>query len=186
MGKVNLEISTNLQELTERIEKLEGNVERLNKATGDYGDRSKEAFGKAEKGAEDFNEAQEENVSTADKSMAVFKKLGGVLAATFSVAMIVRFAKASMQAYDQQIKAETKLLTALKGRRAEADRLIKQAQKLQKVTRFGDEETIEAQARLGRFLGDNVKAIEELTPLVQDLATAQGMDLASAADLVAR
>ena len=90
-----------------------------------------------------------------------------------------------VEAYDKQIKAETKLLTALKGRKDIQQRLIKQAQELQRVTLYGDEQTIEAQAFLATLIKDE-EAIMKLTPLVQDLATKMGGDLRTAADLVAK
>jgi hypothetical protein len=50
---------------------------------------------------------------------------------------------------------------------------------------YGDEQTIEAQALLAILVKEE-KALLRLTPLVQDLATAKQMDLASAADIVAK
>ena len=61
---------------------------------------------------------------------------------------MVAFAGASIKAFDTQIKAETKLLTALKGKEDVQKRLIEQAQHLQSLTLFGDEETIAAQSML--------------------------------------
>jgi hypothetical protein len=112
-------------------------------------------------------------------------KLAPMIAGAFSVVAITRFVSASVKAYDIQIKAETKLLTALKGRQGAQQRLIEQAQTLQKTTLFGDEATIEAQAMLAS-LGLNESAIRKLIPLVQDLATKSNMGLVQAADLVAK
>ena len=97
---------------------------------------------------------------------------------------LVAFAAASVKAFDTQAKAETKLLTALKGREDIQKRLIAQAKELQTKTLFGDEETIAAQAMLAA-MGLEEDAILRLIPLVQDMATAKGMDLVQAADLVA-
>jgi hypothetical protein len=98
---------------------------------------------------------------------------------------LVAFAAASVKAFDTQAKAETKLLTALKGREEVQKRLIAQAKELQTKTLFGDEETIAAQAMLAT-MGLEEQAITRLIPLVQDMATAKGMDLVQAADLVAK
>ena len=57
---------------------------------------------------------------------------------------------------------------------------------MQSKTRFGDEKIIDAQARLAKILGTNSSALKQLTPLVLDFATAQGMDASSAADLLAK
>ena len=98
---------------------------------------------------------------------------------------LAAFAAASVKAFDTQIKAETKLLTALKGREDIQKRLIAQAKELQTKTLFGDEETIAAQAMLAT-MGLEEEAIMRLIPLVQDMATAKGMNLVQAADLVAK
>jgi hypothetical protein len=98
---------------------------------------------------------------------------------------IIAFGAASVKAFDEQIKAETKLRTAL-GDNAEAFEVLKkQAQDLQKITIFGDEATLEAQSFLAQ-LGLNADAILRLTPLIQDFATAQGIQLTDAAKLVAK
>jgi len=98
---------------------------------------------------------------------------------------LAAFAAASVKAFDTQAKAETKLLTALKGREDVQKRLIAQAKELQTQTLFGDEETIAAQAMLAT-MGLEEEAIMRLIPLVQDMATAKGMNLVQAADLVAK
>jgi len=98
---------------------------------------------------------------------------------------IVAFGAASVKAFDDQVKAETKLRTSLKGNEEAFARLTAQARELQKETLFGDEATIEAQSFLAQ-LGLNEEAILKLTPLIQDFATAQGIQLTDAAKLVAK
>ena len=98
---------------------------------------------------------------------------------------ILAFGAASVKAFDDQVKAETKLRTSLKGNEEAFARLAKQARELQKETLFGDEATIEAQSFLAQ-LGLNEQAILKLTPLIQDFATAQGIGLTDAAKLVAK
>tara|TARA_R110000803_G_scaffold49503_1_gene102936 strand:- start:8236 stop:10050 length:1815 start_codon:yes stop_codon:yes gene_type:complete len=100
-------------------------------------------------------------------------------------APLVGFAAASIKAFDTQAKAEAKLRTALKGNEKAYKSLTAQARELQKVTTFGDEETIAAQSMLAS-MGLEEEAILRLTPLVQDMATAKGMNLSAAADLVAK
>ena len=124
--------------------------------------------------------------TTTSKGSKIFKKLGVTLAAAFSVALVTRFFTASARLFDEQIQAETKLLTALKGRETVQKRLLIQAKRLQSETRFGDEAVIETQAQLAKLLGDNEEAITRLTPLVLDLATTQNMQLVTSADLVAK
>jgi len=98
---------------------------------------------------------------------------------------IVAFGAASVKAFDDQVKAETKLRTALGGNAEAYSKLVNQAKELQKVTLFGDEATIEAQSFLAQ-LGLNEEAIFRLTPLIQDFASAQGIKLTDAAKLVAK
>ncbi len=98
---------------------------------------------------------------------------------------VLAFGAASVKAFDEQIKAETKLRTALGEDEKAFARLKKQAQELQKLTLFGDEATIEAAAFLAQ-LGLNENAITKLLPLIQDFATAQNMQLGDAAKLVAK
>lgn len=84
--------------------------------------------------------------------------------------------------FGEQEKAEKKLETAL-GRHSKT--LLAFASAQQKVTTFGDEETIVAMSLLGAYT-DNEKAIARLTRASMDLASAKGMDLNSAVDLVSK
>lgn len=98
---------------------------------------------------------------------------GGIFSATIG--------KLARLAGDQE-QAERRLTTAL-GRRSNA--LIAFAAEQQKVTRFGDEETIQAMSLVGAYT-DNEKAIAKLTKASMDLAVAKGMDLSTATDLVSK
>ena len=143
-------------------------------------------YEKSKQKLKENTQALKEKNKEAQKGQQIFKKLGGILAAAFSVAAITSFVKKSLELYDIQAKAEIKLLTALKGRKDIYNQLTRQATDLQSKTRFGDEKIIDAQARLARILGTNSSALKQLTPLVLDFATAQGMDASSAADLLAK
>ncbi|NIA28710.1 MAG: hypothetical protein GWP06_02205 [Actinobacteria bacterium] len=113
------------------------------------------------------------------------KKLGGIIAGAFAVGAIIRFSKIALEKYNIQAQAETQLLVALKGRKAAQQDLIHQAQQLQKITLFGDEDTIRAQALIAAFVREKDQ-IKEVIPLVQDFASAKMMPLAAAADLVSK
>ena len=82
----------------------------------------------------------------------------------------------------EQELAEKKLETAL-GKRSNA--LLAFASAQQKVTTYGDEETITAMSLVGAYT-TNEKAIARLTEASMDLASAKGMDLKSAVDLVSK
>jgi hypothetical protein len=128
------------------------------------------------------------NLKKATRSINKFgnqmKRTGQTLSKSLT-APILAFGAISVKAFDDQVKAEAKLRTSLKGNEDAFKRLKAQAQELQKVTLFGDEATIEAQAFLAQ-LGLTESAILKLTPLVQDFAAAQGIQLTDAAKLVAK
>lgn len=130
-----------------------------------------------------------QGLGTAKKEVSGFAssigKLVPAMAAAFAVKGIVRYASAAMKAADVQLQAENQLLVALKGRADIQKSLIKQAGDLQKKTLFGDEETIKAQSLIAAFTKEEA-AIKKVIPLVQDLASAKGMQLAGAADLVSK
>lgn len=112
-------------------------------------------------------------------------KLGGIMTGVFSVTAISAFAIKSATAYDAQAKAERGLLTALKGRSAVQRDLLKQAADLQGTTLFGDEQTVEAQKQLA-VMGLTGEQIKKLIPGIQDYATVMKLDLATAAQMVAK
>ena len=138
-------------------------------------------FGADMKGFERAMKKSQRNIKKFGNDM---KRMGKSLTMNLTLPMAA-FAAASVKAFDTQIKAETKLLTALKGKEDVQKRLIEQAKQLQTITLFGDEETIAAQAMLAT-MGLEEEAIRRLIPLVQDMAVAKGMNLVQAADLVAK
>lgn len=113
------------------------------------------------------------------------KDVAAAVGAAFSVSAVVAFSKASVEAYDSSIKAETALLTALKGQVGVQQRLIDQAGELMRVTLYDDDEIVRAQSLVAAFVKEESQ-IKALIPLIQDFATAKDMDLASAADLVTK
>ena len=84
--------------------------------------------------------------------------------------------------FGQQEKAEKKLETAI-GKHSNV--LLSFASAQQKVTTFGDEELINAMSLVGAYT-TNEKAIARITQASMDLASAKGMDLNSAIDLVSK
>lgn len=143
-----------------------------------------------EDAAKDFNKEMQEGSAKSEKSVSslgkVFRSFLGAAAIAAATRGIIKYGKESLKAYDAQQKAVAKLNQALKGNDAMTSRLARQASELQGVTLFGDEQSLEAQARLASILGQDEEAIRKLLPLVQDLATAKNMDLAMAAELVAK
>ena len=131
-----------------------------------------------------FDKALKKGLRSTQKFANNMKRTGQTITKSVTLPLIA-FAGVSVKAFDEQIKAETKLRTALGGSETAFQNLKKQAQELQKTTLFGDEATIEAAAFLGQ-LGLQEDAISQLLPLIQDFATAQNMQLGDAAKLVAK
>ena len=119
-------------------------------------------------------------------ALAQVAAIGGVVLALRSM---VRGIGASIEAAKVQEDAINALDGALADLGPSADKVSKalqeQAAALQLVTRFGDEETIQAQALLASFVKEE-DAIKAATVATMDLAEAKGFSLVSAADLVSK
>jgi len=94
-----------------------------------------------------------------------------------------------IHAYGVQEEAIAKLNQSLKNQGNFSEEASKDLQdyasSLQKVTTFGDETIIGAQSLIASF-GFEGQALKDLTKATLDLATAKGMDLNAAADLVSK
>ncbi len=108
-------------------------------------------------------------------------KVGAVAAAAALGAISIAAYKA-VSAANEVDAVEKQLATAL-GYTSQA--LLDQASALQKVTAFGDDQIVQAQAQIAAFVKDE-EQIKKATKATLDLAAAKGMDLASAGDLVAK
>lgn len=104
-------------------------------------------------------------------------------------AVVVKIFKVVISAAAEQEAAIAKLDAALAPLGASAagvsEALQQQASALQKVTRFGDEETIQAQALIAAFVKEESQLLE-LTRVTQDFAEAKGVSLKNAADLITK
>jgi len=100
----------------------------------------------------------------------------------FGARMLIQGLKSAVQASAAQELAEKKLEAAL-GKTSKA--LLQHASALQKVTMFGDETILEAQAMLAAFIKDE-EQLKKATQATLDLAAAKGFDLVTAADLVGK
>lgn len=108
---------------------------------------------------------------------------------TAVTATVVISIKKVISAYAEQERAEKNLSAAMKqaGTFTEAayKHNIQYASSLQDLTRYGDEAILGVQKLLTNF-GIEGKALDDLTRATLDLASAKEMDLASAADIVAK
>tara|TARA_Y100001963_G_scaffold53761_1_gene75330 strand:+ start:3828 stop:5819 length:1992 start_codon:yes stop_codon:yes gene_type:complete len=105
-----------------------------------------------------------------------------ILIAAFGFTALNKTVGSTLRAFGEQELAEKKLEQAL-GRTSKG--LLAQASALQRVTSFGDEAIISAQALIAAFVDDE-EQIKAATAATLDLAAAKGMDLNSAADLVSK
>lgn len=105
-----------------------------------------------------------------------------MLKATLALAAIGVGMSKAIELANEQEAAEKKLETAL-GHTSQA--LLDQASALQKVSVFGDETIIKAQALIAAFVKDE-EQIKAATKATLDLASAKGFDLVTAADLVSK
>ena len=113
---------------------------------------------------------------------SISRTIGQYLALGLAVKGTLGFFKDSLKLYGIQEQAEKSLQTALGHT---SNYLLNRASALQKITTYGDEEIIQAQALIAAFVKEE-NAIDKATQATLDLASAKGMDLKSAADLVAK
>ncbi len=132
----------------------------------------------------DFESKMRKAQKSFKRTSRNLKKIGKAMTISLTLPLAA-FAAASVKAFDTQAKAEASLRTALGENENAFKSLIEQAKELQEITLFGDEETLAAQTMLAT-MGLEEEAIKRLTPLIQDMATAKGMNLKAAADLVAK
>ena len=138
-----------------------------------------------------------------DRASAAFKKAGAAVdetggkyskfaktaAASLAAIGVVKFAKDSVKAYSDAEQSQAKLTLAYKKFPKTANLSIESLRaynsELQRKTKYDDDDTAAMQAHLAMFdlTGQQIK---DLTPLVQDLASAQGVDLATASDAVGK
>ena len=123
---------------------------------------------------------QLKGVSGGLKSMA--KSAGIAAGAYFGSRALLAGIKSSIDLFKEQELAEVKLRQAL-GKSIGG--LQQYASSLQKVTNFGDELVLQGMAQLAFFIKDE-EQLKIATKATLDLASAKGMDLVQAADLVAK
>jgi len=109
-------------------------------------------------------------------------RIGVALVAAFSAQQVLSFMRSSIDAFKESEVAIKKLDTAL-GKNSRS--LQNYAKDLQKITTFSDDATIEAMSLIAAFTKEEDK-IKGLIRVTQDFATAKGVDLSSAADLVTK
>lgn len=117
------------------------------------------------------------------------KNLVGAYAGIQGAKAVLGFAVDAGKAFLVQEKAERLLTSAMRERGVLTDESIDRAKRfasaMQTMTTFGDEETLSVQTLLTQY-GLYGSALEKATKASMDLASAKGMDLKSAADLLGK
>ena len=130
----------------------------------------------------------QQRTKQVEKSLEGLQKkmtsVGKTLSKTLTLPLVA-LGTASVMAADTQVQAETRLMTALKGREDIQRRLMAQAAELQSRSTFGDEEVIAQQAYLAS-LGMTERQINDVIEASAQLSTATGMTLESAVKNLAK
>lgn len=130
---------------------------------------------------------KETGAEALEKTKDLLGGLAKIAAAGF--AAVVAGGTAAVAAYREQELASNQLKQAMINQGVFSVELQEkyeaQATALQKVTTFGDEAIISAQAQIQSYIGQQ-EVTEDLTKAVLDFSQAQGIDLKSAADLVGK
>jgi len=114
----------------------------------------------------------------------------GIGAAVVAFQKIKKVVDESIKAYGVQELAVRKLENAIKitGKAStiSTSEMVKLAKALQGVTTYGDEVTVSAMAMLQQLSNLSNTGLKQVVPLVQDFASAMGIDLETAATLVGK
>ena len=175
-----------IQNLTKAVEKGTKRMDKMEKSMKGAGNQARGA----NQWVRNFRNSIGGLNSEAEKSLPLFTRMGKklsvfrsrLLIAAFGVELLRRSIGRVMGVYSKQEDAERKLHIALG---FTSHSLLEYASSLQKVTKFGDEVIIDAQAQIAAFIKDEDQ-IKKLTKATLNLAEAKGMDLKTASDLVAK
>src|SRR5690606_6756555 len=98
---------------------------------------------------------------------------------------LLSFGRTSLGLIDEQLKADAQIKQAIESTAGAAGKSLEelqaQANDLQKVTLFGDDQTERAQALLLTFTNIRGEIFDNTIPIIQDLSTAFNQDLKSSA-----
>ena len=165
VNRIYLEVSAKTNSAKVEFDKLGKSIDKVKKKT----DKAEKGFGRW-------------RIKTQGLRRSMGALRNNMLLFTFAVGGSLAAISKLMQAYGEQELAERKLQQAL-GFTSQA--LLDQASALQQQTTFGDEAIIGVQSLIAAFTNDE-EVIKKLTKTTLDLASAKGMDLRAAADLVSK
>ena len=179
-GNITIEFKAKGSEaLTQAIKQLDVATNRLKGTTSVY-EKELKNMGLTQKQVNKFLALNTKNARISAGAFATLRSK--LLLVAFASGLLTKAFTSLFGKFIEQEKAEKKLETAL-GKTSKA--LLNQASALQKVTTFGDEAIIGAQSLIAAFIDDE-EQIKKATQATLDLASAKGMDLKAAADLVSK
>jgi hypothetical protein len=163
----------------------DGSVE-VKKLGGEFvksGDKAKAAADKTSKGWDKVK------AKTAGWSKSIASMASSWMGLTAAIAGTVKLLKESISLYIQQEKAEKDLAAAMRlagtYTRANHEEMLEFAQARQKLSKYGDELTLQNMALLQSF-GMNTEELKRATRAAQDFASGLGIDLRTASLLVGK
>lgn len=173
---------TNLGDLRKNIRTLKLELNKLVPGTDDFIKKTAE-LRKAQSEFKKVNDSIKGVGTRMGQLKNEFKRLLPSLSVVGIVAGLAQIGrglfnlgKESLRFFNIQAKADAQLKATLKSTNEAAGRsfeqLKQQAQELQKITLFGDEETQQAQALLATFTQVRTEVFDQSIPLIQDYATA--------------
>ena len=179
-------LAASLDKLINRVDKLEKSQRKNKKATKDS-KKSVDSFTKAATSGATGVSHLRNQTNKATGSFTLFQKSLSVarsrlLVLSFGFALVNKSILNLLRTYGEQQKAEIQLGQALG---FTSKKLHQKAAALQSVTTFGDEEVLKAMGLIAAYIKEEDQ-ISNVTEATLDLAAAKGMDLTTAADLVAK
>lgn len=169
------------------IIKLGEELKKLGKVDADNAKQFEENNKKQKKATKEQQTALQEVLGSVTDIRGQLIDLGKTLVAAFAVESIIAFGKESVKAFMEAELNANKLKTAITtigGEGSQAfNKLIEQSEKLQEKGIFSDDAIQMAQTQLAQY-GLFSQEIEDIIPLIADMAAATGMDLGSATDKV--
>lgn len=136
----------------------------------------------------------EKSLKNAEKKVNNFtrfvKSAAGLFGAAAAFRALTGVAKDLIATYSVQEVAEAKVAAAIRATGREGQittaAMADYAAQLQGVTTYGDEATLSAMAMVQQLANLDEEGLKQVTPLVQDLAAAMGIDLEQAAKAVGK
>lgn len=134
-------------------------------------------------GDESAKKISKEFQSTSSSLKQGAASIAGAIGVAFGVHQVIHFGKESIKAFTEAEENANKLRFAVEKIGGEGSsafgKLLKQSEELQKITIFSDDSIQQAQTALATF-GLTSDQIEALIPKIADMASATGVDLATA------